>query len=318
MNSRTKDMSVLIQNWIYCLGESGKLKVFIGTEAQYSSKQKLYSEGWMDHKFVAESVPGLADAHQGDWYKVRVKEEADPQYGYQYRIVSAERIESAEAHEIRVFMLQMKEKHLTSNRIDALINAYDAKVLEAILTNPASLDLIKAKPDIKRQIHYAIAENSGYAALMAFLAKRKWDCSWGRPLYEWYGDKAIFTLRMSPYLLYERELTGFKAADRVFLDDGGNIHSPLRCRRAVMAALRREEKYGGVYVPRKELRGRITPLLGDADPDKPSHCSVSEDDISKALDMLEESRQIHIDRANGRKDVYLLPLYQAEVRVAER
>ena len=83
-------------------------------------------------------------------------------------------------------------------------------------------------------------------------------------------------LRTDPYVLYqhklyERGLTNFRAADRVFLDDGGSVNDPLRCRRAVMAALYVEaEQNGGAFTPRQELRRRITPLLGDANPDKTS------------------------------------------------
>lgn len=130
-------------------------------------------------------------------------------------------------------------------------------------------------------------------------------------------------LRTDPYVLYqhklyERGLTNFRAADRVFLDDGGSVNDPLRCRRAVMAALYVEaEQNGGAFIPRQELRRRITPLLGDADPDKPSNCTISEASVSKALAWLEECKEIHTDHMSGREDIYLSQLYYAEVSTAE-
>ena len=51
-----------------------------------------YAVGKVQYKFVAEDIAALANACRGDLYRVVVKEEQDPQYGYQWRIVSAERI----------------------------------------------------------------------------------------------------------------------------------------------------------------------------------------------------------------------------------
>ncbi len=139
----------------------------------------------------------------------------------QWRISSAERIESALLHTIRSFLSQIKERCLTPKRRDALIKAYGTKTFDAILANPSSLDIIKAEPAIKHRIYRAITEKRDFAVLLAFLTKRKWDCRWAIPLYEKYKDETILQLRRDPYLLYQHDLTSFKAADWVFLNDGG-------------------------------------------------------------------------------------------------
>ena len=319
MHKGNKERLVFIQDWIYHLYQSDELVVFTGKVAQYDAKQKLYRESDVQYKFVAEDIAALANACRGDLYRVVVKEEQDPQYGYQWRIVSAERIESVEVHVVRDFLAQMRERCLTPNRRDALIKAHGAKVLDTVLADPSVLGILKASPDGERRIYCAIAEKRGFASLLAFLTKRKWDCRWAIPLYKQYGDEAILRLRTDPYLLYRHGLTSFKSADRVFLDDGGAINDPLRCHRAVMAVLRREEEQnGGAFIPRKGLRGKIAPLLADTDPNaKLSNCTISEDDISKTLDWLEECEQIHIDHVNGSADIYPSPLHHAEITAAE-
>ena len=316
--SSTKERIVFIQDWIYRINRSDKLTVFTGKEAQYDAKQKLYRESAMEYKLVAEDVPSLADACRGDLYRVRVKEEMDSRYGYQWRISSAERVESALLHTIRSFLSQIRERCLTPKRRDALIKAYGTKTFDTILANPSSLDIIKAEPAIKHRIYRAITEKRDFAVLLAFLAKRKWDCRWAIPLYEKYKDETILQLRRDPYLLYQHDLTSFKAADWVFLNDGGTAHDPLRCRRAVLAALLREAKQnGGSFIPRKELRKEIASLLWNPNPNaKASNCAISEADIAKALDWLEECGVIHTDRVGGREDVYISSLYHAEVSAA--
>ena len=315
----TKEILAFIQNWIYSSCELGDLKVFIGIEAQCDEKRKLYSEGHLDGKFVAESVPGLADARPGDLYRFIAREEQDLQYGYQWRISSAERLESAAIHVIKKFMAELGERSLTPKRREALINAYGEKVLDAILADPSAFDVINADSVCKSRIYRAIADKRGFADLLSFLVKRGWDCRWAPKLYEKYKDNAIFKILTDPYLLYQHDLTSFRTADQVFLDAGGTVNAPLRCWRAVMAALREEEKQnGGALIPRKDLRGRIAPMLGDAVPNaRASNCTISEDDISKALDWLAECRWIHTDRVSGKEDIYFLPLYYAEAGVAK-
>ena len=317
MNNTTTELMVFIQGWIYRLDKSTKLTVFTGLEAIFDTKQKLYCVDEVECKFVAKDIPQLADAHPGDRYKIKVKKEQDFKYGQQWRVVSAERVESAEEHEIRKFLTgQIKERSLTHCRRDALIEAYGTKVFDAVLKNTSALNIIDVKPNIKRRIYCAIQKSRSFADLLAFLVQKKWDCRWASPLYETYKNKAILNLLADPYLLYQQELAGFRAADRVFLESGRAVNDPLRCWHAVLAALEKEEKNGGTFIPRKKLSKKIASLLWDND--SGSSCVISEGDISMALDWLEVCKQIHIDRVDGREDVYLLPLYHAEVLAAER
>lgn len=315
----TKEIKIFIQGWIYRLCPSDDLTVFTGLEAQYDSKRLLYRESEMEYKLVAESIPALADARRGDLYRVVIREELHSQYGYQWKILSAERIEPVVDYTIRTFLMRISEPCLTPKRADALIKAYGAKTFDAILAAPSALDVIKANLNSKRRIYHAIADNRGFANLLSYLAKRKWDCRWAIPLYERHKDAAILQLRTNPYLLCEYGLAGFKTADWVFLDDGGAVNAPLRCHRAVMAALHREAKQnGGTFIPREKLRERIAPLLGDAGPNtKAASCTISEKDISDALSWLEDCAEIHIDHVSGKEDVYIASLYDAEMSAAK-
>ena len=82
------------------------------------------------------------------------------------------------------------------------------------------------------------------------------------------------------------------------------------------AALQKEEaRNGGSFILRKELREKISRLPED---DTPHDCTLAEDDISKALDWLEESGEVHTDRINGVEAVYPSQLYYAEVDVAAK
>lgn len=317
MSGTEQEMTIFIRKYIYQFDIFGDFKVLIGAVVQYDQKRMQYRESDEEYRFVAESIPGLEDANVGDVYRIRAKEVQDPQYGYQRQIVSAKREESAVIHVVKEFLARSGEKSLTPKRRETLINAYGEKVLDTILAAPSSLDIIKANPAGKNRIYRAIADKRGFADLLSFLTKREWDCRWALPLYNAFQCKAILKLRTDPYWLWEHELSGFRAADRVFLEDGGAVDAPFRCRNAVLAALCREAKEGSVFISRDELREKIAPLLWDTSPNSQAHnCAISEENISNALDWLEDSRQIHIDRISGKKDIYLLPLYYAEVRVA--
>ena len=319
MSSKEEEMVISIRNWVYTFNIFGDFKVFTGAVVQYDEKRIMYRESDLEYRFVSVATPGLADAHAGDIYRIRAKEVLDPQYGYQWQITSAERIESAVVHTIQIFLAQTGGKYLTPKRRHTLIKAYGEKLLDTILTDPSALDVINAPTDSKRMIRRIVMENRGFATLLAFLAKRGWDCRWALPLYNRYQDNAISTLRTNPYVLYDQKLTGFRAADQVFLGDGGAVDAPLRCRNAVTATLRKEAGDGGVFISRDELRGKIAPLLWDAGPNTTaSNCTISEDNISKALDWLEESGEIHVDQISGKEYIYPLPLYDAEVCVTDR
>lgn len=317
MSGTEQEMTIFIRKWLYTFNIFGDFKVLIGAVAQYDQKQMKYRESDEEYRFVSESIPGLENASVGDVYRIRAKEVRDPQYGYQRRIISAKREESAAIHITKEFLARSGEKSLTPKRRELLIGIHGEKIFDAISADPSLLDIIKASPDIKHRIYRVIADGRAFSAILAFLAKREWDCRWALPLYNAFQGKAILKLRTNPYWLWEQELSGFRAADRVFLEDGGAVDAPLRCRNAVLAALFREAKAGGSFISRDELREKIAPLLWDTSPNtQASNCVISEKDISNALDWLEDSGQIHIDRISGKKDIYPVPLYHAEVRVA--
>lgn len=342
MNTIKKKMIISIKRWIYCLHVINQLDVFIGKEVYWDDKQKRFFETGMEYKFVASAIPELKNAHLGDVYEVIVEEEPDSQYGYQWQIKSTNCVESAMIRVIRDFLTQIK---VTSKSRDTLIKAYGKKTLNTILDDASALDVIKVQPDSKQRIRCAMEENRSFIELLAFLEKREWDCRWALPLHKRYGDVAIATLRVNPYILYEHELykrelyenefyrydrhgdeldkcrlTDFRTADRVFLSDrsSGPANAHIRCWQAVMAALYEEaEQNGGTFIPRKELLEKIAPLLWDTTPDAASNCTISENDISKALDWLEEVKWIHRDHVSGREDIYLSQLYYAETGVVE-
>ena len=342
MNTGKKKMIISLKKRIYCFHIIDQLDVFIGKEVYWDDKQKRFFETGMEYKFVTSAIPGLKNARLGDIYEVTVVEELDPQYGYQWQIKSADHVESIVIRVIRDFLSQIK---VTSKSRDTLIKTYGTKALGTILADPSALDVLKIKPNSKLQIRLAIVENRSFVELLAFLEKREWDCRWALPLYKRYGNKAISALRMNPYILYEHELyqrelyenefyryersgdeldkcrlTDFRTADRVFLSDrsSGPANAHIRCWHAIMAALYEEaEQNGGTFIPRKELLEKIAPLLWDTTPDAASNCTISENDISKALDWLEEIKWIHREHISGREDIYLSQLYYAETGVAE-
>ena len=314
MDSTKTEIIIFIQRWIYHAGKSDEKNIFVGADALFDGNQRMYFASEIEYTFVYESIPGLAEASPGDIYRVTAAEE-DSAYGHQWRIASADRIESAMVHEIRKFLMQVKGRYITSKSCSELVNAYGAKTLDTILADRSALDFLKIKQNSKDRIYHTIAENRGFANLLAFLTKRNWDCRLALPLYITYGDKALSTIRTEPYRIYQDHLTSFLTADWIFLNLGGAADAPRRCQNAVRAALQKEEaRNGGSFILRKELREKISRLPED---DTPHDCTLAEDDISKALDWLEESGEVHTDRINGVEAVYPSQLYYAEVDVAE-
>ena len=97
MDSTKTEIIIFIQRWIYHAGKSDEKNIFVGADALFDGNQRMYFASEIEYTFVYESIPGLAEASPGDIYRVTAAEE-DSAYGHQWRIASADRIESAMVH----------------------------------------------------------------------------------------------------------------------------------------------------------------------------------------------------------------------------
>ncbi len=150
--------------------------------------------------------------------------------------------------------------------------------------------------------------------VMVFLQAHGASPALAARIFRRYGDRAAQIISDEPYrLALEVWGVGFRTADRIAASLGTGADSPLRHQAGVLQALRDETERGHVYTEEERLVARSIELLGEG---------TREDDLLRAVEALEHSRHMVIERAGpgtgtgtGR-NVYAREMREAEVRVA--
>lgn len=124
-----------------------------------------------------------------------------------------------------------------------------------------------------------------------------------------YGEESFTRVREDPFALANEIWgIGFKTADEIAAAVGIAGDDRRRLAAGVVYTLGKASEEGHVFLPEDELIGYCSNLLG-----------VSEEEVGKFVHGGELRRHVQIEKGpDGTRRLYQIPLYNAEVRTAER
>lgn len=305
--------NIIVDKIIYRDKESA-YTVLSGTVLRWSQHKKEFLPTKEKHTFVGYFLC----LFNGDKFEVEVEEIFNPTYGSQYNVTSSKRIEPSTLTEVRNFFAK-NIKALTPTKIEKLLQAYGMDSINVICQSPEALNFLGLSPDTTADIRTAIIEGSIFESIMTYLMQYDIDCRMAMPLYQKYKENTIQILDTNPYTPYLHNIYDFRTADKIYLYSGAPEDSEKRCRFATLAALRNDtEKNGNVFTRRENLWDKVKELLQNVTINsKPTHCPFVEDDISGALNQLENMGTIIIDSKFCKEAIYLKDNYYAERKIGQ-
>ena len=149
--------------------------------------------------------------------------------------------------------------------------------------------------------------------LMEFLMENQLPPQLAARLYKRYKESAIDHVLENPYLLCGEEFeVDFKLADDLALSQGMSQTCPERLRAGILYTLQFNLTNGHTFIPRNKLLATASRLLQDADGFEPEAELLDE-----AFAQLQDSGRLVCEHICRRDAVYLNPMHQAEVDVAD-
>lgn len=195
---------------------------------------------------------------------------------------------------------------VTARRITEAFGSYTLRVIEhepERLVDVPGLGRKKAE-----LIARAWQEQRQIKEIMLFLQEQDIPPSTAIRIYKQYGDQALPIVRATPYRLADEVYgIGFLTADRIAQGLGIAPDSPQRIAAGLRYALSQATEDGHCYLPWDDLAARSARLLG---------CELPA--VQATLEAIAITREVHVERWDGDRQVYLLPFFHAERGLAER
>jgi exodeoxyribonuclease V alpha subunit len=191
-----------------------------------------------------------------------------------------------------------------------IVEAFGMDTLEVLDRAPERLAEVPGLgPKRAEAVAKAWAERRAVGAIMVFLQGHQVSPSLAARIYKRFGAQAIEIVSRDPYrLALEVWGVGFKTADRIAQSIGISPDAPRRLQAGLLQVLHDLSNRGHVYATRAELADFTAAML-----ERDLH------GVDEAVGALAEARHVKIEKLpTGEEAVYLLDLFDAEVRVARR
>ncbi len=149
--------------------------------------------------------------------------------------------------------------------------------------------------------------------LMEFLMENQLPPQLAARLYRRYKDSAIERVLENPYLLCDEDFeVDFKAADDLALSQGMSQTSPERLQAGILYTLQFNLTNGHTFIPKEKLLATASRLLQDEDGLEPEA-----ELLDGALEEMQANGKLVCEHICRRDAVYLNPMHEAEVYVAD-
>jgi exodeoxyribonuclease V alpha subunit len=189
-----------------------------------------------------------------------------------------------------------------------LVKAFGTDVFDVIDLSPARLEEIDGIGKKRAQkITSSWADQRIIREIMVFLHAHGVSTSRAVRIFKTYGQDAIAVVRENPYRL-ARDIRGigFLSADTIAQKIGIALDSPLRAQAGVSYALAEASSQGHCGLPYAELVPLAVKLL-----------QIPADVIESAIEQEIVDEVVVPDTVDEEPCVFLAPLYQAELSIAE-
>ena len=230
-------------------------------------------------------------------------------YGRQFEAEFLERLMPATENEILRYLSGRTIKGIGPKLAARIVQKFGSDTLTVIEREPERLSEVSGISELKAlAIGEAFRLQFGIRQLLEFFAMHQLPAELAVKVYKLYGEEAIDTITMDPYILMDEGMEApFEAVDRFAVDLGVYSDDPRRVAAGILYELRCNLTAGHVFLPEDKLLQVSCQLL-----------SISQQTAIEALDKLHEHGQLIRDELHHIHIVYLPRLYEAELYCAQR
>jgi len=246
-------------------------------------------------------TPGEYASASGNWV-------TDREHGRQFRAVILKIAAPNTLSGIERYLGSGMVKGIGPVYAGRLVGAFGLGVFEVIEQSPARLREIPGIGEKRaKKITSGWADQKVIRDIMVFLHGHGVSTSKSVRIFKTYGQDAISVVQENPYrLASDIRGIGFLSADTIAQRIGIALDSPLRARAGVSYALAEASSQGHCGLPRAELIELAVKLL-----------QIAAAPIEAATDEELAADVLVADTVDGQPCVFLAPLYQAELGIAE-
>jgi len=250
-------------------------------------------------------VGSCASLWEGEQLEARGRWVRHKAHGHQFQAEQISACAPVHAAGIRRYLASGMVKGIGKVMAERLVKAFGDKTLHVIDKESARLLEVEGiGPKRRDSIKRAWVEQQAVREIMVFLHSHQVGTAQAARIYREYGAEAIREVTRDPYRLV-RDIwgIGFKTADRIAKSLGIPANSPIRARAGVAYVLHTMTDEGHCFCPRHALVAAAEELL-----------EIPAAILAEALTHETEAGRL-IDENN---DIYLAPLYHAEVGIASQ
>lgn len=228
-----------------------------------------------------------------------------PEYGRQLQVQTYEVLPPTTLRGIERYLGSGMIKGIGPATARRLVEAFGADTLRVIEEEPERLRAVEGVGPVKAErIAASLAGQRELKEVMVFLQGHEISPGLAGRLYRQYGRRTIEVIRDNPYRLADEVFgVGFRTADVIARKLGMPPDDPRRLGAGLRYALSEAAGEGHVYLPGDLLLRRAGELL-----------ETGEAELKAPLGALASAGEVVIEG----QDVYLTPLHQAEVGLAQR
>lgn len=232
--------------------------IFQGIIMEETNKQR-YRETGRKRLFTGH----IADLEPGAIHSIESRLIPDTAYDCLYQVIHADLLAGAPYAAMWSFLL--RSEHMTPKRARLLLTEYGMNVLDEIANDYHALDFLMLSPDVQSGIHIFARKRLLFGEALRLLMKYRMDCRLAAGIYDAYKsdpiEKTLSAILDQPYQLFADDVCTFHQSDALYLRMGNPPDGEMRCRYAILAALRAAEKNGGICIPRQDIHGAMWAML---------------------------------------------------------
>jgi exodeoxyribonuclease V alpha subunit len=262
-----------------------------------------------DEQDLVTAVGYFPSLEAGEVLKLKGNWTMHKNYGYQFKVEFYETVMPATVRDIENYLASGVIRGIGPATAKKIVEEFGEKSLEVLSNSPEQLLKISGIGDKKlRTITESYSQQQETREIMLFLQQYGIGPGVAVRIYKNYKDKSIQVLKENPYRLADEVYgIGFKTADRIAQKMGMESDSLERLCAGLKYAMYRAAGEGHVFLPVEELLHKAAELL-----------AVEKEPLNQAFLALEEKKDIVVERAWGREDVYLAAFHYSETAVARR
>ncbi len=255
------------------------------------------------------AVGSFLGIRQGDRLRMTGSWRQHAKYGRQLDVDTFVQIDPTTRSGIRKYLTSAKIPGIGPVTARRLVQHFGTDTLQILEHAPERLiEVPGIGPKTARKIRNGWSTVRGLQQVMVFLQGHGVPPSVALKAYKKYGATALKVVRENPYRLADEVFgVGFLTADRIGRSLGVQLDAAQRLEAGLLYALGEAANDGHVYLPQDLLLHRAAGMLG-----------VEPGTLDRALGTMVQKGLVISEPVDTTKGVWLLRLYRAEQRAAER